>query len=420
MKSLIGVILVFAGLAALNPAVAKIRYVQIWGENSPTCGAKSSPCKTIQHTISVSSPGDRVLVGPGRYISSSLQPISISGKDRIQLESTHGANVTMIEAAVESSSNPGTLIFVINSERVSIGRRNKGFLMQTRETSGDSIRAIYAASAARLKVEGNNIVTGNGGVQVFDSPNTLIRHNRWTKLDTGFTAAPMIELNSADSSRVEQNDISNAAGSAVRINSSEKVTVKKNFTLRGNSYAVRVTNGSSSIKVQDNANVGGEGLFRAIGVENLVVERNTSVDSAAGEFLGDIELSQPGGSVNKPPKIRNNTIISPLESGIQLNQVEQVAVDGNSVIGAAIAINAISLSQSSIKNNNFYGSVLGCSFSGTLTVPYKSIFFGRSSGPDFIDDNAADTHDAVCATNVGGTFRKTPNRFSATAAYKLQ
>ena len=36
------------------------------GVDGPTCGAKASPCRSISNAIANASPGDKIVVGPGR------------------------------------------------------------------------------------------------------------------------------------------------------------------------------------------------------------------------------------------------------------------------------------------------------------------------------------------------------------------
>lgn len=66
---LLPVLLIVAALGALvaTSAEAATVFAANNGVDGPSCGAKSSPCRSITQAIAVAAPADKVIVGPGSY-----------------------------------------------------------------------------------------------------------------------------------------------------------------------------------------------------------------------------------------------------------------------------------------------------------------------------------------------------------------
>ena len=65
--SLLGVAVVIYIASLGADAQAKTLFIANNGLDSPTCGAVNAPCRSISQAIANASPGDKVIVGPGRY-----------------------------------------------------------------------------------------------------------------------------------------------------------------------------------------------------------------------------------------------------------------------------------------------------------------------------------------------------------------
>src|SRR5688572_29884918 len=48
-------------------AIAATLYVGSNGLDSPVCGRRQAPCRSISQALLLAQDGDRILVGPGRY-----------------------------------------------------------------------------------------------------------------------------------------------------------------------------------------------------------------------------------------------------------------------------------------------------------------------------------------------------------------
>src|SRR5688572_9397647 len=61
-------VVALATIAIATPAVAaRTLYVANNGTDDGLCGAKEAPCRSISRAIANASPGDKLVVGPGRY-----------------------------------------------------------------------------------------------------------------------------------------------------------------------------------------------------------------------------------------------------------------------------------------------------------------------------------------------------------------
>lgn len=54
-------------LADARPAETGKLHVENHGVDSPTCGDKKAPCRSISQAIDNAAPNDGIVVGPGRY-----------------------------------------------------------------------------------------------------------------------------------------------------------------------------------------------------------------------------------------------------------------------------------------------------------------------------------------------------------------
>lgn len=144
---------------------AATRYVAANGIDLANCGTLAQPCRSISQGIAVAQPGDRLLVGPGRYGDLNRNgTFGEAGEEpseqntgcscmihitkRLSLESTGGAAVTIIDATGSQTA------LRISASDVVIGRRNRGF------TIAGGTDGLLAQNTARLHIE-DNVFRGN-------------------------------------------------------------------------------------------------------------------------------------------------------------------------------------------------------------------------------------------------------------------
>jgi len=152
------------GLGALaGAAEAATLNVANNGQDSGTCGAAASPCRSISQAIANASAGDRIVVGPGRYgdldgdgnFTSPGEEAAEVGSgcfcmikvDKpLTIESRAGAGATVLDAG-------GALVNVVQilANGVVFGRAKKGFTL----TGGGDNDGLRIQNATGVKVAGN-------------------------------------------------------------------------------------------------------------------------------------------------------------------------------------------------------------------------------------------------------------------------
>jgi parallel beta-helix repeat protein len=180
-------------LGSVAAAWAGTLHVANYGADSPGCGAKTDPCRTLTQAISNAGSGDTVLVGPGRYgdvngdgsfdapddetpnvggcgcVVSVSKPLKVLSRD--------GAAATVIDA-----NGAGGDVVRISADGVRFGEKNKGFTV-TRAQNG--LRGLRVASNGDTVA--GNVATGNTtGLSIEGSGNTLTS-NRATDNSDGFS-----------------------------------------------------------------------------------------------------------------------------------------------------------------------------------------------------------------------------------------
>lgn len=180
------VVLVSLLVATARPAEAAKLFVENHGVDSPTCGGKKAPCRSISQAIDNAVPNDGIVVGPGRY--GDLDGDGLFGgvgeeqaetgggcfcmikvDKPLSIESRDGANATVLDA-----NDTGVGVVSIVSSGVVFGKKKKGFTLtsgddgagvETRnDTSGVTITANVATRNrfSGFFVHGNgHVVTGN-------------------------------------------------------------------------------------------------------------------------------------------------------------------------------------------------------------------------------------------------------------------
>lgn len=163
-------------LTAAAPALSSTVYVANNGTDSTfcgvnvingfNCGARTSPCRSIQCAIREADAGDTILVGPGRYgdlnndgdqndpgdeFGSSGCGCMLSVNKAVTLLSSNGAASTVIDGR---SLDVARNVF-LSSNGGEFGRPGKGFTVtNTKHNLGDGI----VIDSADVKVRGNQVL----------------------------------------------------------------------------------------------------------------------------------------------------------------------------------------------------------------------------------------------------------------------
>lgn len=208
-------------LAVAASAHGGTLYVANNGVDGPSCGPKTSPCRSISLAVNTNAAdGDTIMVGPGRY-SADLDGDGILGDSPgeetggfgcmvliarpVTVVSTNGAGSTIIDATnVSTGCNVGII-----ADGTTFGKPGKGFwVTQTKVASGDGVQSVAMnAVIAGNQVIGNNPAGTGVGIHALagsGSKSALIEANQVF----GWTAGIRAE---ADATTVLKNQVSRCA-----------------------------------------------------------------------------------------------------------------------------------------------------------------------------------------------------------------
>jgi len=182
-----GVVAALWVLAQAVPSRAGTVFVATNGVDSPTCGARKTPCRSISHAINtIAADGDAVVVGPGAY--GDLNGNGILGDSTgeetggrgcmlaigrdVMLSSSDGAAATIVDAHLDATScNVGVF-----ADGAQVGKPGKGFTI----TSTDLTHATgVLVNARNVTVRGNQLVgsapfLGNTGITATTGDQTVL------------------------------------------------------------------------------------------------------------------------------------------------------------------------------------------------------------------------------------------------------
>jgi len=138
--TLLGALLLLGATAAS----AATLNVAVGGTDADGCGTKAAPCRSITRAIDAALPGDKILVGPGRYgdldADGTIGEAGEEGADPaglvvidkpVVIESVEGAATTVIDAA---GTNLDTIVITASGAR--LGKAKKGFTLTGSLRSG--------------------------------------------------------------------------------------------------------------------------------------------------------------------------------------------------------------------------------------------------------------------------------------------
>jgi hypothetical protein len=147
-------------------------YVANNGLDSATCGDKSTPCRSISQAIQNASPGDKIIVGPGRYGDLDADgtfgetgeedaevgfgcSCMIKVNKQLTIESRDGAAATVLDAG-----GFNTIVVTISASGVVFGKKKKGFTLTHAGAGGSGLDIAAGTNGVRVM---GNLVTANSG-----------------------------------------------------------------------------------------------------------------------------------------------------------------------------------------------------------------------------------------------------------------
>jgi Periplasmic copper-binding protein (NosD) len=269
------------------------------GLDSPACGAKSEPCRSISTAIDLAQAGDRVRVGPGVYGDLDADgDFDDDGEENaeqgfgcecmvnllkpIKLESIEGASSTIIDVGFPIL---GQIIAVyISADDVSFGSRDKGFHVTSREF------ATAAASGSPRAL---------AGVAVDDQAvRAKIRGNLVTKAIDGFVIA-------GSGADAKENTAANNA--------------RNGFLINGDGHLLRENTSINNI---------GEG-FTIIGSDHTIILNSAYGNRTCGIGFNSGELDTPS-VIMKNNIFGNGTLVPALDNcGLSNTSFQPLAATGN-------------------------------------------------------------------------------------------
>ena len=346
--------------ATAGGAQAATRYVAANGIDLANCGTLAQPCRSITQTIAVAQPGDRILVGPGRYgdlnrngtfgeagEESSEQNAGcqcmIHVTKRLTLESVAGAAATIVDATGAQSA------LRIGASDVVIGRRNRGFTF-----TGGLNGLVAQDPVARAHIE-DNVFTANSsaGVTMNGNGHMVTGNVAIANTGNGFIIGGVFSTDNTTMANV-------ASGNG-----------QAGFTLRG-------------LRMRSTGNVAGDN-----GGAGFSVIFEQSADSV---FTGNVSAGNG-----------DKGFILGSAAGVVGAVARRNAAIGNVRGGIFMAGNGVRVTQSNIIGNGILpdvaqaGGLVNCGVISGLSIDVvaDNNFWGFAAGPD------ADPGDQPCAKGAG-------------------
>jgi hypothetical protein len=185
-------------VALAAPAGAATVYVANNGVDGPTCGATTTPCRSIGVGLQHADPGDVVEVGPGRYgdLDDSDSFGTAPGEETydaackclvkideaVTVRSRDGAASTLLSGGnldvTSGDLAPGDVVVSLSAGGAAFGERSRGFTILGAGEGGIRV------SGAGARVAGNTVVVARTGIEV-NAADVAIEDNRSTRNTTG-------------------------------------------------------------------------------------------------------------------------------------------------------------------------------------------------------------------------------------------
>jgi len=149
-------------------------HVSMMGTDTPECGDKRSPCRTISQAVQNAPDGALVVVGPGRYGDLNADGVlsadpEVGEEDPVPCGSASCTVRLTKPVTVISSDGPGATVIdagtklltgvLVTSNGAQLGREGQGFTIAGAKAEAVTVRA------GSVRIEGN-IVSGNAAHSV--------------------------------------------------------------------------------------------------------------------------------------------------------------------------------------------------------------------------------------------------------------
>lgn len=308
-------ILMISSLAVLllmtsvpQAAWAKRLFVANNGIDTPGCGSKQEPCRSISQAINNASAADVILVGPGLYgdlngdgdfndPGEESAEVGFGCRCMIQIDksitllSSEGAGVTVLDAN-------GAILDVVNiaADEAVFGRKHKGFTITgARSEADDDGVGLAVMGGHGVHVMGNHALDNDDAGFEISGDGHALEYNIASANGGGFVFA------FTEEGHIVQNNTASANGSDVFFGNGFSITgngytVRKNTASgnRGMGFQINSSDGASLI-FEKNSAIGNRGtgiwIFAA---PNMVITKNNIFGNLGEEVFFQSEALNCG------------------------------------------------------------------------------------------------------------------------------
>lgn len=333
-RPIVAWLLLFACSGGLPAADAATLNVAAGGVDADGCGTKAAPCRSISRAVAAAAPGDKILVGPGRY-----GDLDADGTFGEAGEETGAGAVVTIDKAVVVESLEGAATTLIDGGNAALHG------------------VVVAAPGARFgKAKKGFTIARAGRAGVLVDP-----------------AASGVTVSGIRAVRNETGFASKASGLTIRGNVAD-ANAESGFNFTGSGLVVigcRATgNGGSGFAIAGNGNVLKGDVASANGADGFVF----------GEGDGHVLTGSVAAGNATGLRVSSNGITAAGNSFV-----------GNADEGVAVTAPNITLRKSNVFGNGAVGGTnCGVATFGAGSVTLDGICFGAPTGP------GADPADEVC------------------------
>ncbi len=289
-------------------AWAKRLFVANNGVDTPSCGSKQEPCRSISQAINNASDSDVILVGPGLYgdlnsdgdfndPGEESAEVGFGCRCMIQIDksitllSSEGAGVTVLNAN-------GAILDVVNisADGVVFGKKHKGFTITgARSEADDDGVGVTVMGGRGVYVMGNHALDNDDAGFLIRGEGHVLKYNTANANGSGFVFASTEEGHIVQNNTASANGNDFFFGNGFSINGNA-YTVKKNTAIgnRGIGFQINSSNGASLI-FKKNSVIGNRGtgiwIFDA---PNILITRNNIFGNLGEEVFFQSEALNCG------------------------------------------------------------------------------------------------------------------------------
>jgi parallel beta-helix repeat protein len=388
---------------AAASAEGKTLFAATNGLDTATCGAAASPCRSVSQTIENAGPGDKIIVGPGRYGDldgdGTFNPLLGEEKAEVgfgcycmvkvdkplDIESRDGAAATVLDGGTKNSA-----VVAISGSNVLLGKKKRGFTL----THGN-LGVYISQGTSGVRVEGNLVIAnGAPGFRVYGHGNVLSNNRIVANSIAG------VELNEQGHVLIGNQIIAHMDGTG---------TAGLGIVLNGSGH--QLSGNIVSGNADRGFDIGGTGGHHFSG--NVASGNGTGFDVEFGDgdvFTGNLVNGNGGSGF--------------LIEGGTGHVLTGNAIVGNKGVGVALA----GATSAAITKNNIYGNADGAAFPATNcgifnqsdllsqagTIDATNNYWGAPTGPGANPADAAGN--LFCDFGQSDTTTRPP----ATKEFKLK